>query len=202
MEKLLADLIPAQEKGRAMTAKSSRQLSTVEEAKEHYHVVRRRLLNVTGWHGYAGVGSATFHLLDAKGKEVQRKVEKNDYFKIDLPGPGSKSGYGFDWVHVEAYQAESTNENEATGFRVRPVANPFTSEKETAHFFSDESTSSFLVYRHNTIVSVEIYDRNTKPNTDASNIADKLRNITVGIAGFLGFAKIHWQKLADEIIKP
>ena len=60
--------------------------------------MKDRLQNVNQWKEYAGNISADFRLVDKAGREVQRQAKKGDYFKIDIPGPGSQSGDGYDWV--------------------------------------------------------------------------------------------------------
>lgn len=49
----------------------------------------------------AGTLSANFQLTDPKGEIADRMVQKDDYFRIDIAGLGSKSGEGYDWAHVE-----------------------------------------------------------------------------------------------------
>jgi hypothetical protein len=88
---------------------------------------------------------------------------------------------------------------ESYGIRVRPAENPETETKEVAHFYSSESTSTFLVTRKGNNVTAEVYDRNTKPNDEAHTTVDKIRDLVVGATGITVFSKIQWQGLVDGL---
>ncbi len=148
----------------------------------------------------AGALSATFQLVNSEGSEVQRKAQKGDYFKIDIPGPGSESGEGFDWVQIEEVESTSSPDGERFGFRVRPTDNPQNRKDDVAHFYSEMSTSSFVIERKNNKVTASVHDRNTKPNTDADTAIDKIRDAVVGAAGVATFSKIQWKKLTDGLV--
>ena len=169
-------------------------------AKKFFVKVKHRLQNVNQWKEYAGNISADFRLVDKLGREVQRKAKKGDYFKIDIPGPGSKSGDGYDWVRIEEVVSTSAANAESFGFRVRPADNPYKNDHEVAHFYSKESTSSFVVERNGNKITASIYDRNTKPNSDADGRFDKIRDTVVGTAGVITFSKIQWKNLVDGLL--
>ena len=196
-----SNIIPDQQTGKAIDAESSIELKDKTEAHVFFVEVKERLQHVNGWKEYAGNLSASFQVVGNSGVEVQRKVKKGDYLKIDIPGPGSKSGKGFDWVRIEDVESFLGPDSERFGFRVRPTNNPQSNQLDTAHFYSQQSTSSFIVDRHGTKVTVSVHDRNTKPNTDADQDIDKIRDVVVGTAGTLSFSKIQWKKLTDGLLK-
>jgi hypothetical protein len=200
-EKKTPNIIPAQQTGKAIDAESSIELTGEMEARSFFAEVKKRLQNVNQWKNYAGNLSATFQLVNAEGREMDRPAQKGDYFKIDIPGPGSTSGKGYDWVQIEEVESKSTPDGESFGFRVRPTDNPQSNKQDVAHFYSEESTSSFIVQRHGNRVTASIHDRNTKPNTDADSTVDKLRDAVIGVAGALSFSKIQWQNLTDGLLK-
>src|SRR5688572_13847783 len=175
-EKKTPNIIPTQQTGKAIDAESSIELTGEMEARSFFAEVKKRLQNVNQWKNYAGNLSATFQLVNAEGREMDRPAQKGDYFKIDIPGPGSTSGKGYDWVQIEEVESKSTPDGESFGFRVRPTDNPQSNKQDVAHFYSEESTSSFIVQRHGNRVTASIHDRNTKPNTDADSTVDKLRD--------------------------
>ncbi|HEX6224643.1 MAG TPA: hypothetical protein VFZ52_09545 [Chryseolinea sp.] len=201
MKKRSSDIIPNQQSGKTVDAESSVELRDENEAREFFAKVKDRLQNVKLWKEYAGDFSAEFNLVDSDGNPVKRKPEKGDYLKIDIPGPGSKSGDGFDWVQIEEMVSASTPHDESFGFRVRPADNPTDGERETAHFYSRESTSSFIVERTLNKVTASIHDRNTKPNTEANRTTDKIRDVVVGAAGAISFSKLQWKNLADGLLR-
>jgi len=200
VKKKLSNIIPEQQTGKAIDAESSMELKNENEAKEFFVKAKNRLQNVNQWRDYAGNISADFQLVDKRGNEVQRDAAKGDYFKIDIPGPGSKSGDGYDWVEIEDEVSTSSADSESFGFRVRPAENPTKVDDEVAHFYSPESTSSFIVERHKNKITVSIHDRNTKPNTNAARTSDKVRDTVVGTAGVVAFSKIQWKNLTDGIL--
>lgn len=193
-------IVPGQYTGKAIDSEASTRLETVEQARTFYHTVKDRLLNVNQWHELAGKLSAVFQLTDAAGQPVNRPVKQGDYFKVDIPGPGSESGQGYDWVHVELVEELTHGDMESTGIRVRPAANPQTNENTIAHFYDETATSNFIVTREGKTVTVSIYDRNTKPNEEAHSITDRLRNTAVGAGAVTLFSKIQWKSLAEGLI--
>ena len=72
---------------------------------------------------------------------------------------------------------------------------------ETAHFYSKEATSSFIITRENSKVISWIIDRNLLPNTESESLADKVRDVAVGVSAIAGFSKVQWQGLADGLIE-
>ena len=200
-EKKIEHIIPKQQTGKAIDAKGSVSLDNEREAKDFYEVVKKRLQNVSHWGELAGNLSANFQLVNKEGIETHKNPEEGNYLKIDIPGPGSKTGQGYDWVQIEEVQNTSEPTLESYGFRVRPAENPQVESNHIAHFYSQESTSTFTVTRNGKSVKAEIYDRNTKPNKDADTTTDKIRDAVVGAAGVLSFSKIQWQNLVQGLLE-
>ncbi len=194
-------IVPPQYTGKEIEAEASVELNDVNTAKTFYNVVKERLLNVNNWHDLAGLISAKFQIVDAHGKELNRNAQKGDYLKIDIPGPGSKEGDGYDWVQIEELKEVEIGENQGIGFRVRPAQNPLGSKNEAAHFYSAESTSSFIIQREMAKITAWIVDRNIKPNDDAKSLIDKIRDTSVGISAIGMFSKIQWQNLAKGLVE-
>ena len=172
-------------------------MGTEEDAKEFFEKVKQRLLHINNWQQYAGSATADFQLTDEKGNAVNRFPQKGDHFKIDIPGPGSKTGEGHDWVHIEAIEE---NEN-FLGIRVRPSSNPKNEKEDVAHFFSEETTSSFIVKRESKKITAGVYGRNEKPNTNTETLTDKLRNTPVAAGAISGFSKLQWKSLVNSLVK-
>jgi len=200
-EKNYTGIIPEQTSGVAIDASSYTDFSSVEEAKTFFQEARKRLLDINNWHRIAGNLSATFQLTDKNGNEADTEAKEGYFLKIDIPGPGSATGKGYDWVIIESIENTSTPAIESVGIRVRPAGNPMNTDKDVAHFYSQESTSSFTVTREGNRVTAAIYDRNTQSNAEASNLIDKVRDAIVGAAGIAAFSKVQWKLLADGLIK-
>jgi len=200
-EKNYTDLIPQNEKGVVIDSTASKSFDNRAEAKAFFQIAKKRLLDVNSWYEVTGRAGAEFQLIDINGKEVSRAVEKGDYFKIDIPGPGSGAGEGYDWVQVEELKEVSLENVDSVGLRVRPSQNPLSKDESIAHFYSKESTSTFIVTREDNKITATIYDRNTKPNTESETIMDKVRHVAAGIGAILGGSELQWKGLAEGLVK-
>jgi len=194
--------VPNQETGAETNTSYCVDATNREDAVRKYEAVKERLLDVNHWQDYAGKATASFELTDAKGNPTNGKPKEGYYFKIDIPGPGPATGKGYDWVQVECVEEEgsSSQEVQAITIRVRPSDNPTTSNDDTAHFYSSEATSNFIVKREGNKVSALVLGRNEKPNTGTSNIIDKTRNAAVGTTAAAGAATIQWNLLVKGLI--
>ena len=201
MEKNISNaIVPPQKEGASSDTIACKTLGEREEAKIFYRSVCERLNNVNKWKKYSGKFTADFHLHDEKGNPVSRPIQLNDHFRIDGPGPGPVAGDGYEWVQVEHVE-EKENEDEAIfSVRVRPVPDPRNDKKDIAHFFTDDSTSSFIIRRKDKTVYAEVHGRNEQPNTDAENLFDKARNVVAGAVAAAFYSKFQWKSLVDGLI--
>lgn len=193
--------VPGQHEGEKIDTESSVDLRTTEQAKLFFETAKNRLLDVNHWHELAGRLLANFQLTDEQGREVNRPVQQGDYFKIDIPGPGTKSGDGYDWVHVEAVDEINKPHIQSIAIRVRPTSNPQNASDKISHFYADEATSNFIVTREGSKITAAIYDRNLKPNKEAENFTDKARNTITGAGAITLFSKIQWKQLANGLVE-
>lgn len=197
-------LIPKNHTGKKTDASFTEDYKSKEEALTAYQAAKERLLNISRWHSYAGSGTADFKLTDAHGTEVNRLAREGDHFRINIPGPGSNTGDGYDWVQIQSIQ-ESNNpelDQELMAIIVQPVSNPQNDDQDVAHFFNDIATSTFIVQRCALQVSAEVHGRNEQPNTNTENLIDKARNMLVAVGAILGLSEIQWKSLVKGLIKP
>jgi hypothetical protein len=200
-QKDYAGIVPAQFTGKEIEVEATRELEDETVARSFFEIAKRRLLDVNNWNKIAGAFTAQFQIIDEKGKEVSREVRKGDYLRINIPGPGSKEGDGYDWVCVEEVKEIDKESVQSAGFRVRPNENPFGEKNETAHFYSNEASSSFIITREAAKIISWIIDRNLLPNTESTSLVDKVRDLAVGVSAIAGFSKIQWQGLADGLVE-
>ena len=139
--------------------------------------------------------------MSGSNEKLDRNVETGDYLRIDIPGPGSTEGDGYDWAYVEEKKEVAEGNIQSIGFRVRPSKNPVSQKDEIAHFYSNDATSNFIVTRENNTVTALIIDRNLKPNNESDSIIDKIRHVAVGLGAIGVFSKIQWKNLAEGLIK-
>jgi hypothetical protein len=173
------------------------------DARKLFMAARSRLVDVNHWEDYAKPVSATFRLTDAGGLEVNRTAEIGDHFKIRLPAPGPVEGRGYDWVRIEAIEdvSNGSGRTEHIAIRVRPAPSPEQKGENVAHFFNDDSTSSFVLERRGKEITAAVYGRNEVPNTETSNTVDKVRNAVVGVTAMLGLSNIQWKNLVKGLLE-
>lgn len=193
--------IPEQQTGAESNTVATQQFATEAEARQFYGIVRQRLLQVNQWHDWAGTGTAEFRLTDAAGNEVAREPQAGDHFRIDIPGPGSITGDGYDWVRIEAVEETHDAQSDCLLVQVRPATNPQNEQPDVAHFFSEEATSNFLVKREGLIVSAGVHGRNEKPNTHTNSVVDKVRNATVATGAVSALSKLQWRSLVNGLVR-
>ena len=199
-EKKYTNLIPENIEGREITAIASTHLDTRNFAISKYRLARERLLSIHQWHGISGTVSARFQLTDFKGAALHCQAEKGHFIRIDIPGPGSKAGKGYDWVQIEDIKEINSKDIDSIAILVRPSSNPGTDNTDIAHFYAQQSTSTFVVTRENNKVTAAIYDRNIESNDKTAEPIDKLRNAVVGLGAKHIFSKLQWQALAEGLL--
>ncbi|MHA4806692.1 hypothetical protein ACX0G9_01230 [Flavitalea flava] len=195
--------IPAQKTGEETETPAVVDAPTEQEAMQLFSKARERLLNVSHWADLCGPLSATFLLTDDKGNAVNGLAAPGHYIKIDIPGPGTSEGNGYDWVRVEKTEHHHLSENyELFLLQARPSPNPQQEDsKETAHFLEEAATSSFVIERDRQHVRAIVYGRNEVPNTAVRRITDKIRNAIVGSTGAIGLSKLQWKALANGLLR-
>ncbi len=194
-------ILPAQTTGKEIEAEASIDLQDKLGAIIFFSEVRNRLREVNQWHKTPGFVSGKFQLTDANGKELNKHAEKGDFIKVDVPGPGSKEGEGYDWTIIEEMKEVNEADVQCFAMRVRPAHNPATNSPHVAHFYDDGGTSNFIVTREGNTVTVSIVDRNVKANDKTESLLDNIRHIAVGLGAMGAFSKAQWQNLAEGLVR-
>lgn len=197
-------IIPSQEKGTHNGASKSAEYSSREEALEALTIAKGKLLDINNWAKVAGAGSANFQLTDAVGNFIYDSVPMvGNLIRIDLPGPGNPSGEGYDWVRIEALTEEQNvdKDQETYSLRIRPTHNPIHPKAESAHFFTDDTTGSFLITRFENKVTVAEKGRNEVVNNGTDSFITNVRNTIVVFSALLGFSLFQWQKFVDGLLQ-
>jgi len=198
-EKNELSLVPPQLHGSQMDAVEKRQFDTEQEAITSFRTFANRLLDVNNWGKYAGISA--FQLINEKGIRADRLAVKNDFIRIDIPGPGTQVGMGYDWVLVEEIMEFSSSDGQILAMRVRPCPHPISNKAETAHFFKPEATSTFIIRQKGKYIFAEEHGRNEMPNTGQGTLYDKGRNFMVGIAAKIGLSYPQWKSLVKGLLK-
>jgi len=194
-------IVPPQVVGKKSGAVSEVILAGIAEAKALFAAAKQRLLDINRWKDISGPLSADFKLTDLQGNMLEGPPQVGNLIRINLPGPGTRKGAGYDWVYIEEIkEVESTENKDFIGIRVRPVAAPVSDEEASSHFYTDNATSSFIVERTGTKVEASEEGRNEIPNRETKNIFDKIRNTLVAIGASQGLAYPQWKALMDGVL--
>lgn len=198
----MTNIIPVQEEGKQNDLYHSEELDSREEACKCFIRAYKRMLNPRVWHKLCGSMSATFMLVDGDD-DPHRLAMEGDHFRIDIPGPGPRSGDGHDWVMVEAIELhlDATGNEEHAAMRLRPCKNP-QGGTDVAHFFKDSATSTFVIARTGNKVTASYHGRNELPNIETGSIIDNLRNAVVTSGAMAGLSEAQWQTLINEFLQP
>ena len=201
--KTALEQLPPQYIGRQTDFTHEKKHPTLPAAHAAFQAAAGRMLSVNNWHHYAGGGSAKFTLCNNEGVEVEVLAEEGFFISIDLPGPGPDAGGGVEWVLVEKLVSEGGAHaaEEYVLMTVRPAADPRKTAAEIAHFYTDESTSTFIVRRDGIVVSAGAHGRNETPNNDDVDLHDKIRNTAIALMARVGLSGGQWQKLVNGVIE-
>lgn len=193
--------VPPQEAGGKTDIEAHLEAADRAEAHKIFAEAKKRLLDVNHWSSISRGISASFVLTDCRGTVKKCSPQVGDYLRIDIPGPGTAAGDGFDWVRIEMIEEEPDclGPKEFVVMRVRPASQP-EKKKSTAHFFEPDATSSFMVKREGRRITAEVHGRNEKSNPQGESLADSIRNALVSIGAQAGLSKIQWEKLVKGIL--
>ncbi len=194
--------VPVQKKGSYHDTESKKNYATPADVHAGFNKLKERFLLINKWKSYCGESFADFKLFDSEGKKIERYPLIGDYIRIDIPGPGNIEAKGFDWVEIVDLFEEQTH-GVCLDFMMmtcRPSKNPQDKNSEhILHFYSDQATSTFGIFKGTDFIQTGIYGRNETPNLDAEFI-DKARNLLIAAGGMIGVSKIQWKTLADGFL--
>jgi hypothetical protein len=199
-EKNKTGVVPQNHSGKSIDASSSKDFSDIDTAKKHYEIAKSRLLDINHWDELDSGVMATFTIADADGGLLNQQAQQGLLIRINIPGPGSADGDGYDWVHIEEIHEVNNEDSDSIAIRVRPVSAPDQPGDRVAHFYSDQSTSTFVVNRESKTVTAAVYDRNIEVNDQSDSLVGQLRNAITGLTAKGIFSKIQWQALSDGLI--
>ena len=195
--------IPEQHEGGRSDVEQHTEASTPRQAHSVFVEAASRLIDVNNWKDISSPLSATFQLTDDRGTPLGRVARPGDHIRIDIPGPGTATGHGYDWVRIESIEdaPDPAGDRESLIIRVRPVPSPVNPERDVAHFFDDAATSTFMVERNKLHVTASVHGRNEMPNKNVERTADKVRNTMVAGAATSGLSALQWNLLVQGVLK-
>jgi hypothetical protein len=212
----IEELLPAQERGQSTVTSTQVTAASEKDAKFIFERAMERLQDVNEWSDYCGA-MTSFCLIDEGGEPLQGWANVDDFIRIDLPGPGTREGEGYDWVQIEKVQGADGHDEQGSNalpsspqqprdiflLQVRPSRNPSNKgSTQIAHFFEASATSTFIVERQDRTVALTVYGRNEVPNTrKPESLVDKWHNAAVGSIGAIGLSKLQWKALTEGLLE-
>lgn len=193
--------IPEQKKGSFHDTESKRFFESIETTHQSFEILKTRFLDINQWKEFCKEKTADFKLYDSFGNHINRIPEENDLIRIDIPGPGNPESKGYDWVKIIkiSNQYLTAGEIETITMICEPTVVPKSNSNHIAHFYSQNSSSTFRISRGSKYIKIGIYGRNETPNMN-TNFIGKIRNLAIAIGGMFGISKIQWKVFADEIL--
>jgi hypothetical protein len=189
------DLVPENEKGKQVDLAVEETCKTEHDAIALFEKACERLIHPNLWKSVTGSLGADFK------KPGTAKLKTGDYIQIDIPGPGPIAGTGYDWVKVEAIEEnESTDAHQRFGLKLAVCENPETPANDTAHFFAEGASSSFIIERQGQRVIASYHGRNELPNIKNAGIVDKVRNAAVALSAMAGISELQWKAFLKGLL--
>ncbi|MEO5501089.1 MAG: hypothetical protein ABIR31_06560 [Ginsengibacter sp.] len=190
-------LVPENEGGKANNLEESVKCESEEDCNALFKKACDKMLDINSWHLLTDEKGASFCVVDEQENSVNRTPRKDDYVRIDIPGPGNKDGDGYDWVKIDALKSDANH----MGMTFRACERPQKADDSTDHFFHKNATSTFIIEKKTAVVIASYYGRNEKINTDDKSLIDTIRNIVIGVGALLGFSELQWKKLIKAFLE-
>ncbi|MFZ1586334.1 MAG: hypothetical protein WAT40_16340, partial [Saprospiraceae bacterium] len=130
------ELIPKQEKGSHVDILENKTFGLDSEAILFYKNMKVRLLDINNWHKVCKSTLSKFYLVDSYNQLIESDPIIGLYIKIDIPGPATKMGAGFDWVIIRNVSYIEEINYQAIYIVVQPAPNPINNGQETSHFYT------------------------------------------------------------------
>lgn len=195
------DLIPVNDRGKQLNLQASTTLRTKEAAAARFKLAAARLLRPQRWQQLCGAASASFEVMGKKLKPLMRRVEEDDYIRINIPGPGPGLGDGYDWVRVSLIESSGVSDHRQLGLKLAAIPNPHSAEPSSAHFFKSGSSSTLIVHLDNMKVMATYHGRNEVVNNETGNVPDNIRNTIIAAGAMAGLSELQWSRLIHALIE-
>ncbi|QTV05565.1 hypothetical protein [Faecalibacter bovis] len=199
----IIDLIPKHEKGNNRDTIVFK-TSAIELASSNFVFIKQRLLNVNNWGNFCTKTPVEFKVYDSNCSLNEGYVNLNDYIKIqiDLPTFSRRlSELVSDWVEVVRIEEHTDSNSAYFLMQLAPIECPSKETKEIEHFYSNNATKTFILYRNNQTISLSIHGRNEEVNFKVKSKTKAFRNFLVANFGVIGIDNYLWNDFAIKILK-
>lgn len=196
----LKKLIPIQRIGKCSDTYSSLKIKELNNPDIAYKSIRNRLLNVNKWAHYAALTNADFILLDSNGNALDGLAAEGCFIKVRFSRFQKIISAKHDFVRIKSIITVRNIFGDAVVMQLQPTHNPAKSGSEIDHFFTDEASNTFVLYRDDAKIHLSIHGRNERPNFKVSKTTKKIRNMVFAALGVFGVSKVQWESLAHGLL--
>lgn len=194
-----SELIPIAVSGKNIDLECKCTYPDTLTASKAFDKASRRLLSPSKWNSLVGDLSANFTVFNADGNCAGNDIREKDFLRIDIPGPGSSAGKGYDWVQIAKIDRDSGNSSIGLQLIASPAPQADT-DAEAAHFFKTGASSTFIIQRNNLSIIASYHGRNEKANIKTGSVVDNIRNALVAFGAVIGVSEIQWKKLLEGFL--
>ena len=196
-------VLPSQFKGSSHDIVSMHCANTLKKARNNYEILKHRLQAVNKWHTFSEKIRAEFFLVNPNTFLETTSFSTGNLVKIDIPGPPSPSGKGYDWTEITEIQEDENDDNyQFYAFTLRPCANPETKSDTISHFYNAEATNTFVIRRLGNCIYIEAHGRNQTENTSDVPLLDQVRNKAIAVGSKLGLGSLNWLGFTSALLEP
>ena len=193
--------VPPQNSGAYHDTESLKNIVDPGLVVQKFEILKERFFSVNNWKDYCGKDSADFKLFDSAGSYKDRIPEEGDFIRIDIPGPGDIKAKGYDWVEIVLIDDDySGDELERYLICCRPSKIPGSNGDHISHFYSQESSSTFVISRGQNFIKTAVYGRNEIPNYKKTGFLGRIRNFLISMGGYTQFTKIQWKSYTNGLL--
>ncbi len=163
------------------------------DAARVFSDLKTKILHINEWNIHSLMSS--YALFDENGDELN-KINVGDFIRIALKASGK-----YDWIRVTDID-DVPDEFIVT---VKPTFDPTAENVDKSvisHFFTDEATNNFCVFKKDKKVAFYVIGLNEKSNTsETENAFQTIRNAAVNVATYLGMQKGEWEKFCHHFLE-
>ncbi|GAO41908.1 hypothetical protein [Flavihumibacter petaseus] len=195
-----SSIVPENERGKSLDLYAHTLAPSEPDAIVLFRMAVSRLLHPMTWGKVAGAHAFDVKIWGQEAGDLRAEIREGDYLKIDIPGPGSSAGDGYDWVKADRLEeGVDPDASESMGMRLRTCRNPEEQSNDTAHFFKEGAASIFILARSGNEVSAKYFGRNEETN-DSGSLFDRLRNYVVSLGAKAGGSEKMWTDFINGLI--
>ncbi len=200
---MIVPKIPLQQKGDYHDTVSMYCSDSIDSAKLVYDQVVVRLISVNKWKSFSDKVKAGFQLINSETELPTEELEIGNFLRVDVPGIANPSGNGYDWTRIiDIQNGNDMRECPFFALSVRPSPAPGGVEEKVAHFFTEESTNTFVVRRIGSCIYAEVHGRNEIENISDAPLLDTMRNKAVAIGSKIGLGDLNWLGFTKALLEP